>query len=44
MVKYQIDIFFFARKLSICEYSSITKTCDKLLKSKKFISFIKLKN
>ena len=43
MVKYQIDIFFFARKLSICEYSSITKTCDKLLKSKKFISFIKIK-
>ena len=35
--------FFFARKLSICEYSSITKTCDKLLKSKKIYKFYKIK-
>ena len=35
--------FFFARKLSICEYSSITKACDKLLKSKKIYKFYKIK-
>ena len=36
--------YFFARKLDICDYSSITKKCDKLLKSKKIYKFHKYKN
>ncbi len=35
--------YFFARKLNICDYSSITKKCDQLLKLKRIYNFFRYK-